>query len=180
MGRNTHFSTPPFSHFSGGMGGNRGKWRKMWGNGGDWGIAGIAHGVWVVEGCGGMWLRKMGQQQERNGTKYPFLNPPPFSHFSGGRIHSPQFPLENSARHTHRRKNGNFCHSRTLTGEAGFSFPGGGGVDRALRPDPPPPTKRAQLTGPPKPTETDPWASEVTQTQKSEKKKKTGFLELAC
>ena len=34
-------------------------------------------------------------------------------------------------------------------GEAGLSFPGRGGVDRALRPDPPPP-KRAQLTGPPK------------------------------
>ena len=33
--------------------------------------------------------------------------------------------------------------------EAGFSFPGGGGVDRALRPDPPPP-KRGSIDGTPK------------------------------
>ena len=33
--------------------------RKMGANGGKWGkmgeIEGIAHGMWVVEGCGGMW-----------------------------------------------------------------------------------------------------------------------------
>ena len=35
-------------------------------------------------------------------------------------------------------------------GRPGFRFRGGGGGDRALRPDPPSPPKRAQLTGPPK------------------------------
>ena len=40
-------------------------------------------------------------------------------------------------------------HIFPFPGEAGFSFPGGGGgFDRALRPDPP--QKKAQLTGPPK------------------------------
>ena len=57
-------------------------------------------------------------------------------------------------------------------GEAGFSFPGGGGgvVDRALWPDPPSP-KRAQLTEDPQnPTESDPRALEVTRIPKSAKK----------
>ena len=40
------------------------------------------------------------------------------------------------------------CACLLAVGAAGFSFPGGGGVDRALRPDPPP--KGAQLTGPKK------------------------------
>ena len=40
-------------------------------------------------------------------------------------------------------------------GTQGFRLRGGGGVDRALRPDPPP-QKRAQLTRPPKSNETDP------------------------
>ena len=70
------------------MGGNGGKWRKMGGTGGNWGelgrngkIAVIAHGMWVVEGCGGMWLRKMGETREKNGTNYPFSTVP-FSPFS--------------------------------------------------------------------------------------------------
>ena len=45
----------------------------------------------------------------------------------------------------------------------------GGGVDRAPWLDPPLPQKRAQLTGPPNPTETERRASEVTQTHKSAK-----------
>ena len=45
---------------------------------------------------------------------------------------------------------------------------GGGGVDRALWPDPPP--KGLNWRDPQNPTETDPQASEVTQTQKSGKK----------
>ena len=43
------------------MGGN--------GGGGFGEILGIAHGMWVVEGCGRMWLRKMRQKWEKNGTK---------------------------------------------------------------------------------------------------------------
>ena len=52
-------------------------------------------------------------------------------------------------------------------GASGLSI-GGARVDRA----PPPPKKRAQLTGPQNPTETDPQASEVTQTQNSAKNEK--------
>ena len=50
-------------------------------------------------------------------------------------------------------------------GEAGFSFPGAGGVDRALRSDPP---QKGSIDGTPKilPRLT-PGASQVTQTQKS-------------
>ena len=50
------------------------------------------------------------------------------------------------------------------TGEAAFSFPGGGGGDRALRPDPPP--QKGSIDRTPKilPRLT-PRASEVTQTQ---------------
>ena len=52
---------------------NFGVWKN---GGGGWEgngeIAGIAHGMWVVEGCGGMWLRKMGEmggKWEENGRK---------------------------------------------------------------------------------------------------------------
>ena len=44
-------------------------------------IAGIAHGMWVVEGYGGMWLRKMGGKWEESGTKYPFSSSPNFPIF---------------------------------------------------------------------------------------------------
>ena len=63
-------------------GGKRGGIGEIGGNGE---IAGIAHGTWVVEGCGGMRLRtmgqKMGEKWEKNGTKYPFFTAPflPFS-----------------------------------------------------------------------------------------------------
>ena len=40
------------------------------------GIAGTAHGMRVVEGCGGMWLRKMGQKWENNGTRYQLFTAP--------------------------------------------------------------------------------------------------------
>ena len=41
---------------------NWGEWGEIGrtGGGGVWEIAGIAHGMWVVEGCRKMWLRKMG------------------------------------------------------------------------------------------------------------------------
>ena len=87
------------------------------GNGGKWGAAGIAHGMWVVEGCGGMWLRKMGQKWEENRMSYPFFTVL-FSRFSGGRNSSPQFPLYKSAHRTHRRNNGDSGHSPTLTATA--------------------------------------------------------------
>ena len=55
------------------MGGMGGK-----GGGGYGEIAVISHGMWVVEGCGGMWLRglgqngrKLGETWEKHGTKYP-------------------------------------------------------------------------------------------------------------
>ena len=53
-----------------------------------------------------------------------------------------------------------------------------GGVDTALWLDPPPP-KKAQLTGPRNPTETEPRAPEVTRTQKIRQKMKMVFLEPA-
>ena len=54
---------------------------------------------------------------------------------------------------------------RTRGGRAFNS--GGGGVHRAswLDPPPPPSQERAQLTAPQNPTETDPWAPEVTGTE---------------
>ena len=45
--------------------------------GGNGTIAVIAHGMWVVEGCGGMWLRKMEENWE--GEKWdekPFFTVP--------------------------------------------------------------------------------------------------------
>ena len=51
------------------------------------------------------------------------------------------------------------CPWRNLAGLCGISLPGGGGVDRAFRPDAP--AKRAQLMGPPK---TDPGTSMVPMT----------------
>ena len=54
-------------------------------------------------------------------------------------------------------------------GQPGVQFGCGRGSDRALWLNPPPPPKRGQLTDPQNPTETDPRASEVTQTQKTAK-----------
>ena len=81
-----------------------GKMGEMGGKGGRNGggaeeIAGIAHGMWVVEGCGGMRLRKMGPkwggggEWGENGTKYTHFSWCHFPHFSGGRRPSPQFRL---------------------------------------------------------------------------------------
>ena len=44
---------------------NGGKWGKLGGNGE---IAGVARGMWVVEGCGGM--RNMGHKWEKVGEKW--------------------------------------------------------------------------------------------------------------
>ena len=66
---------------------NGGKWGEMGENGGKWEIAGIAHRMWVVEGCGGMWLRKMGQKWENNRRKMgqnTHFSQSHFPRFSGG------------------------------------------------------------------------------------------------
>ena len=52
-------------------------------------VAGTAHGMWVVEGCGGMWVRKTGEEGKKNGTTYPFFTVP----FSGGRRSPPTIPF---------------------------------------------------------------------------------------
>ena len=66
--------------------GNGDKLGGMGGNGDQIGeISGIAHGMWVVEGCSGMWLRKLGEKckkmrgkWEENGTKSPVFAVPFF------------------------------------------------------------------------------------------------------
>ena len=52
--------------------------------GADGEVGGIAPGMWVVEGCGGMLLRKVGEKWEKVGTKCPFFTVP-LPHFFGGR-----------------------------------------------------------------------------------------------
>ena len=72
------------------------------GGGGDGEIAGIARGMWVVEGRGGMWLRKMGQEWDKNGETPIFHSPmlPIFlkvkdlPHSSLSKIGSPHSPTE--------------------------------------------------------------------------------------
>ena len=72
-----------------------GKMGEMEGNGGNggklgWGVgetAGIAHGMWIVEGCGGMWWRKMGQK---------IFTAPSFPVFQRSKIF-PTIPLPKSA-----------------------------------------------------------------------------------
>ena len=64
------------------------------------------------------------------------------------------------------------------TGAGGLSLPGGGGgFDRALRPDPPP--KKAHLTGPPKSYRDRPTGLGGDPDPKMGKKMKMGFLESA-
>ena len=62
----THQLTKPGFWKNGGNRGNGENWRNVGGNGGKRGrngeVTGMAHGMRVVEGCGGMWLRKMGQK----------------------------------------------------------------------------------------------------------------------
>ena len=72
------------------MGWKRGKWGGKWEGNGE--IVGIAHGMWVVEGCGGMWLRKMGGTWEKNGTKQSFFAVP-FSPFFPGSKMFPTIPF---------------------------------------------------------------------------------------
>ena len=66
-----------------------GEMGEMEKNGGEMGgngeLAGIAHGVWVVEGCGVMWSRKMGQNGTTLGEKWHEI---PIFHSSI----SPMFP----------------------------------------------------------------------------------------
>ena len=52
------------------------KWAAMGENGGEWGggEAGVAHRMWVVEGCGGMWLRRMGSKWD----ELPIFHNPTF------------------------------------------------------------------------------------------------------
>ena len=50
------------------------KWAKR-----GWGIgetSGIAHGMWILEGCGGMWLRKMGEKREGGRDEIPIFTAP--------------------------------------------------------------------------------------------------------
>ena len=83
-------------------GGGGEKWGKRGGKLGRNGeMAGIAHGVWVVEGCGGMWLGKTGQNRrkmrgkwDKNGTKYPFFTVPFPPFFQGLKIF-PTVPFVN-------------------------------------------------------------------------------------
>ena len=70
------------------MGGDGGKWGDMGERRG-----GLAHGMWVVEGCRGMLLRELGKW-DINGTKMGRTTRFSQSHFpqcSGGR--SPQVTL---------------------------------------------------------------------------------------
>ena len=68
-------------------------------NGGEWGeiggISGIAHGMWVVEGCRGMWLRRMektGRKMGETWDEIPIFHSP-FFPFPGGQRCSSQFPV---------------------------------------------------------------------------------------
>ena len=61
------------------MGGN-GKAGEKWGDvGGEYGeIAGTAHGMWVVEGRGGMWLREIWDKNGRKTGQNTHFSQPPF------------------------------------------------------------------------------------------------------
>ena len=55
------------------LGGNGENWREMGGKLREIGeLSGIPHGMWVVEGCGMMWLRKMGQNERKMGQNTHF------------------------------------------------------------------------------------------------------------
>ena len=99
----THQLTKPGFLDYGRLGANGGKWLKVGGNGekwggmgGNWEISDIVHGMWVVEGCGRMWLRKLRRKWMKNGRKTGRNTHFSQSHFprcSGGRRSSLQFPL---------------------------------------------------------------------------------------
>ena len=82
-------------NMGGGGGGKGGNWIKMGGNGGgDGKIAVIAQGMWVVEGCGGMWFGGNGTKMGRN-THFSQCHSP---HLSGGRGSSPSVPFVKTQR----------------------------------------------------------------------------------
>ena len=93
------------------------------------------------------------------------IHVPPSTPFSAQHWAGPPRGADNAARALQLYRGPALVHQRDKSqrkdqGLAGFHFRGGGGgVDRALRPDPPP--KRAQLTGPSK---TDPGTSVVPMT----------------
>ena len=99
----------------GGMGEVGAKWGKLVGNRG---IAIIAHKMWVVEGCGGMSSKKMGEKREENEIRYPFFTVP-FSPFFRRSKMFPTVPFVKNQLRTHQtEKNGHFCHSPTLVATA--------------------------------------------------------------
>ena len=69
----THQTRILQSRKTGEMAKRRGKgreWKRMGGNGGGGGMGhGMAHRMGVMEGCGRMWLRKMGQKWGKNERK---------------------------------------------------------------------------------------------------------------
>ena len=100
----------------------------MAGNGAKWGEIGgdIGHSRRDV-GCGGLWwdvveetgtkMEKMGDNWQKNRKKYPFFTIPCFLLFRGSKTF-PTAPFVKISSRTYRRKNGNFCHSPTLTAMA--------------------------------------------------------------
>ena len=100
-----------------------------------------------MEGCGGLRSRKMGPKLDENATKMgrnTRSSQSHFPHFSGGRRSSPQFPLHKSAHRTHRRKNGMFCRSPSLTappaGADAWHRRGGVGISSSKGPPRPAPS----------------------------------------
>ena len=87
----------------------RGKWGgdgggEMGGNGGNGEMAGIAHMMWVVEGCGGMWLRKMRGKWEKNETRYPFFTVPISPLFQRSQISATTFFIKLGSPHSSTEK----------------------------------------------------------------------------
>ena len=100
------------------------KWRKpeKWGEmGGEWGSGHSTRDV----GCGGLWWdvleengTQLGEKWEEIGTKHRFFTIP-FPPFSPEVKDLPHSSLcKKPAHRTHRRRNGNFCHSPALTATA--------------------------------------------------------------
>ena len=87
---------------------NGGKWGGKGGEMGEMGgngeILGTAHGMWIVEGCGGRSI-KMVQKREKNRAEYPFLLVPlfPFSQRSKTFPTVPRTPRTHRLTDMHRR-----------------------------------------------------------------------------
>ena len=90
---------------------NWGKWGKWRGNGE---MAVIAHGMRVVEGCGGMWSRKMGEKWNEIPT---FFTVPLSPYFRRWNI-SPPVPLAISTSPQSPTENWESLHSPTLSATA--------------------------------------------------------------